>query len=172
MKVYLQKKQRGAVLIIALIMLLILTILGVAVMESSVIEERMAGNNMTSARVFQMAELALREAEADIQALTQAPIAGAHAFVNQLSEPEPTLNAWWEDGSIDAAFWEDDAVDGPADAANGIESDYYIEEYTYVCDEVVDVNLEDCTVVYRITARAAGGRNSTVLLQSLYSRKY
>ncbi len=57
-KVALQRNQQGAVLIVSLIMLLVLTLLGVAGMNSSVMQERMAANNQNGNRAFQAAESA------------------------------------------------------------------------------------------------------------------
>ncbi|KEF29702.1 MAG: PilX protein [Gammaproteobacteria bacterium] len=51
-----QSKQRGAALIISLIVLLVLTLIGVAGMNTSVMQERMAVNAQNSNRTFQAAE--------------------------------------------------------------------------------------------------------------------
>lgn len=48
--------QRGAVLIISLIVLLVITLLGVAGMNSSLVQERMAANAQNTNRTFQAAE--------------------------------------------------------------------------------------------------------------------
>jgi type IV pilus assembly protein PilX len=56
--------QRGAVLITALVILFILTLLGVAGMQSTVLEERMAGNYRDRQVAFEAAEAALRAGEA------------------------------------------------------------------------------------------------------------
>lgn len=61
--------QRGAVLIVSLIFLLVLTILGVSSMRSTVLEEKMAGNMRDQSLAFQAAEVALRDAEAYIESL-------------------------------------------------------------------------------------------------------
>lgn len=55
--------QNGAVLIVSLLMLLIMTIIGVAGMSSTVLEEKMANNNRQKHIAFQSASSALREAE-------------------------------------------------------------------------------------------------------------
>ncbi len=49
-------RQRGVVLAIALIFLLVLTLLGVAGFSSTVLEERMAGNLQAQTQAFQAAE--------------------------------------------------------------------------------------------------------------------
>ena len=48
-------KQQGAVLLVALIMLLLLTVIGVAAMRDTNLQERMAGNMRDHALAFQAA---------------------------------------------------------------------------------------------------------------------
>ncbi|NMG03323.1 pilus assembly protein PilX [Azoarcus taiwanensis] len=57
------RMQRGTVLIVALIVLLLLTMLGLSSMRSTTLEERMAGNLRDQNLSFQAAESALREGE-------------------------------------------------------------------------------------------------------------
>ena len=57
------RQQRGSALIVALSILLILTILGVASMRTVTLEEKMAGNMRDSQLAFEAAEAALRDAE-------------------------------------------------------------------------------------------------------------
>ena len=61
-------RQRGAVLVIALMMLLVMTILGVTAMQMSRVEERMAGNTRDINLAFQGAEAGLRDAEGRLDA--------------------------------------------------------------------------------------------------------
>ncbi|WP_421858084.1 pilus assembly PilX family protein [Marinobacter salarius] len=51
-----KKGQKGAVLVISLVLLLVLTLMGVAGMNSSTMQERMAANAQNSNRAFQGAE--------------------------------------------------------------------------------------------------------------------
>lgn len=59
-------RERGAVLIVALLFLVMLTLLGVTAMTSSTMEERMAGNARDNSVAFQAAEAALRDAKRDL----------------------------------------------------------------------------------------------------------
>ena len=59
------RSQRGAALVIGLILLLVLTILAVSGVMSSTLELRMVGNQQQQERAFQAAELAIEEALAD-----------------------------------------------------------------------------------------------------------
>ncbi|MEW6176401.1 PilX N-terminal domain-containing pilus assembly protein [Stutzerimonas frequens] len=60
-------QERGAVLLVALVMLLLLTILGAAAMRDTNLQERMAGNMRDHNLAFQAAEAALRFAEQEVK---------------------------------------------------------------------------------------------------------
>lgn len=68
------RRQRGAILIVTLLFLVILTMLGVTAMNSTTMEERMAGNTRDAAIALQAAEAALRDARRD---LNQIPVTGS-----------------------------------------------------------------------------------------------
>ncbi|KRT55382.1 pilus assembly PilX family protein [endosymbiont of Ridgeia piscesae] len=57
------RQQRGAVLVLALMLLVIMTVLGISGIGNSVLEQRMAGNFHQSNTALQAAEVALRVAE-------------------------------------------------------------------------------------------------------------
>jgi len=57
------RRQRGAVLITGLVILLLMTIIGVVAMRHSLLEERMSGNFKELQRSFQAAEAGLRHGE-------------------------------------------------------------------------------------------------------------
>lgn len=56
--------QKGAALVIGLMILLVMTVLGISSMGTTVLQERMANNNRQKQIAFQAAEAALRAAEA------------------------------------------------------------------------------------------------------------
>lgn len=56
-------KQRGAILVIALFMLLLLTVIGLSSMRGTMLQENMAGNLRDSSLALQAAEAALRKGE-------------------------------------------------------------------------------------------------------------
>lgn len=64
MNTYSCRQQRGAVLMVSLMLLLIMTLLGLAAMNTTTMEEKMASNNQVRQQSFQGAETALRDAEA------------------------------------------------------------------------------------------------------------
>lgn len=73
------KRQRGAVLIMALLLVVVMTMLGVSAMQGAVLEERMAGNAHDHNMAFQSAESGLRDAAAWLLGLVARPDANATA---------------------------------------------------------------------------------------------
>jgi len=59
-------QQSGSALIISLVFLLLLTVLGLSSMQSSTLQEKMAGNAAEKNRAFQLAEAALRAGELSV----------------------------------------------------------------------------------------------------------
>jgi type IV pilus assembly protein PilX len=57
-------RQRGAILIVSMLMLLVMTLIGVTAISTTTLEEKMAGNARQRQLAFQAADSALREAEA------------------------------------------------------------------------------------------------------------
>jgi len=166
----LKTNEQGAVLIVALIMLLVLTIIGVAVMESSVIEEKMAGNFSDRNEAFQAAEFSLRNAENWLANVSEAPIAGTGRVKKHDALASPGVSNWW--GGRDKAWWVTNGQDTLVSITNAEDNPHYvIEEYDEVCDGDQIIESE-CAFVFRITAVAWGGKNTQVILQSLYSRRF
>lgn len=58
-------RQRGAVLVVSLVLLVVLTLLGVSVMNVTQLEERMAGNAQEMNQAFHTAETGLSQAYGD-----------------------------------------------------------------------------------------------------------
>jgi len=69
----LPKRQSGAILVISLLMLLVLTVLGVVMMQTTRMQERMAGNTRDLSAALQGSEAAVRYAEQQLAAFTSRP---------------------------------------------------------------------------------------------------
>ncbi len=69
MDVTTSRTQRGAVLVISLFILSLMSLIGATAMQTTVLEERMAGNLRDQGLAFQSAEAALRNAEEFIEGL-------------------------------------------------------------------------------------------------------
>ena len=71
-----RSRERGAILIVSLLFLVILTMLGVTAITGTTMEERMAGNARDGGIALQAAEAALRDARRDIGGIRVAAAGG------------------------------------------------------------------------------------------------
>jgi type IV pilus assembly protein PilX len=176
-------KQKGAVLIVSLVLLLIMTLLGLSSMNNTILEERMAGNLRNSNLAFQSAESALRAAEDVIFSWnSETEPGGLTGFYSKNDAPaDPdTSNGypWWHD------WTEQNWIDNAATYSGTLKhkhSGATLEAPRYVIEQLgaeVSNNRvmgtqssgsHDAFWPYRITARGVGGDGrSVVMLQSTY----
>lgn len=167
------RRQGGVALVIALILLVLMTLVGLTAMRGVTLEERMSANTYDRSLSFQAAESALKEAE-DFVALNRPTPAALSGCLNGVcGAPNPAAVERWQDN----AFPFPPAVDGWQSAtvvANGAISitPQFIVEYlgdTFPCQPGNPASTSDCKR-YRITARSAPGPDrSQVILQSVYA---
>jgi type IV pilus assembly protein PilX len=175
-----RQAQTGLVLVVGLIVLLVMTLLGLAAARSTLLEERMAGGNADNTLAFQAAEAALRAGELSLQAPIVPDFDGGGRYpALEFTNPElPPRWRQWE-GTDENANWSRDAIaytglrDAPA-PLNRAGARYYIEEFprVYAPGEslAADVPVDEMGL-YRITARGTGISGlASVILQSTYKR--
>ena len=88
-----KNRQQGAVLVAGLMMLLIMTIIGVSSMQSTNMEEKMAGNARDRDVAFQAAESALRQGEASTAKISEFTFDGTNGNVG-LYERDATIDVF------------------------------------------------------------------------------
>lgn len=191
-----RNNQRGFVLVTSLIFLVVVTLLAVAAINRSTLQEKIATNTRARETAEQHANAALREAEA---LLTTAAFetyqqAGKDVSVTAGGGEQATsqtVHVWYQgnipvsdssgstidtaDEFLAASVWADDgsapikykATDGSTLAR------YYIEELAgcYQADLDPDACATGRVVIYRITARAQYGK-ATVVTQSTFEKYY
>ncbi len=168
------RQQQGAALIISLIVLLVLTILGVQSMQTSVLEERMAGNFKDKRQAFEAAEAGLKAAEAFINLQTAPPVADANGSngVYSFGAANVRSSSFWSNVSTQNSFG--GLAEGPR---------YVIEERGQQAGSGQSRNAEIGAITktsfngssygYRITARGVGGTtNAVVILQSDFEKVF
>lgn len=170
------RRQRGAVLVVSLVILLVITMIAAGSMRGTILEEKMAGNTRDRNLAFQAAESAVREAEIFIDSVASLGAfpgsGGLYGLVD--AEPDYSAETTWADASnhVDA-----DSAYGAYQAPK-----YYIKHYTTVTGTEGALNLSgygdnkgtgDVTV-FRIVSRATGGsaESAEVLLRSYYGRGF
>jgi type IV pilus assembly protein PilX len=157
-------RQRGAVLVIGLVLLMVITLLSVGGLRGTGMQERMASNLRDRNLAFQSAESALRAAEALL-------IAGTATGSTAVSDPGDL--GFWESCWAGTAVGCPPAVEHTVDIATwGIDAapEYRMERLragnygSLAADEAMA-----SPPLYRITVRAVGGtQDSVVLLQSTF----
>ncbi len=176
-------RQNGAVLITSLVLLVLLTILGLASIQNTSLEEKMAGNLRSGAVALQAAEAALRAGENRINGwlLRPAPDATGSKNVWILDSPDPiptTSLAWWQEA--DAAWWQSKGLAYvgtlPFASSGNVQAPrYLLEEIGLIKDNLNVGQSQDMSgrQFYQVTARGTGvSQNSVSLLRSTYARRY
>jgi type IV pilus assembly protein PilX len=151
-------------------MLVLITLLAVSGMRSTTMEERMSGNTRDGNTAFQMAETALRQAEANLQADPDAiSIRDAEAGTVGLGSCEVAFG--------DILDWDTVGDPSPCPYSGAADDDlpasskspsYYIE-YMFSPPAIIlgEAEVRDC--YYRVTARGYGkNRSNYVTLQTTY----
>jgi type IV pilus assembly protein PilX len=186
------RKQRGAVLIISLVLLVVLTLLGLSAMQNTSLEEVMAGNLRSENVAFQAAEAGLRTGEVWLSGLTAKPVASSTGSggVWLLDGPDPaTTNnqPWWREPQRDAAWWASTATQMTDDLAFAkgaspstpqvlsVSPAYVVEERGLVRESLNVGQQQDFVGLdyFQVTARGVdeSGR-SEVLVRSTFSRRF
>ncbi len=159
------RHQSGAVLIISLIMLLLLTLIGVTASQVTTLEEKMAGNMRDKNLAFQAAESALREAEESLKnALPPFDNAGTGGFYSSTSTI-PTEAAIMTD-----TFWTTNPVvsSNVNGLGNNIAAPVYIIQQLPAACFTTPCTSSGLRIPHRITVRATGSSPTTVvILQSI-----
>lgn len=170
------RRQRGAVLIISMLLLLIMTLIGVTGMRTTTLEEKMVGNTRDLQLAFNAAEGALRRSE-DLLRVVNLPSFVDYDGTNTGGYYNPNSTIWtlvnW---TIADSFVVDCGPTATALSATDLnvsaKPSCYIEELPAV---KAGADLEAGTALtqnmYRITARAQGGTTtSEVILQETFRR--
>lgn len=161
------RRQQGVSLVIVLILLLIMTLLGLAVLRSTLLEERMSSNLYDRSLSFQAAEAALRQGEAFVATNRPQPAPTDPCTADGVCpQPDPTQPDRW----LDTAFtgWVDSTDDMGSTTAV---PQYFIEFMGMAptwpgCDRKVPVDALCMSPRYRITAQSRADDRATVVLQT------
>jgi type IV pilus assembly protein PilX len=167
-----KNKQSGVVLVTALILLVVMTLLGIAGIRLVTQEERMTGYAYDRGLTFQASEAALRQAETAIELIKPEPTAAgcidATSGVESLricSAPNPADAPRWTSATF--ANWANATTVGTGTLA--ITPQYFAEYLgnSFPCG--FDPTSTPVCKRYRITARAGGNGRAAAMVQSIYA---
>lgn len=137
-------RQRGVVLVIALVVLVLVTVLGVSMLRTTTMQERMAGNSRDR-------DKALQAAEAAVQACLSEVSGGTYTLV-PLTPVAAGGTAHWDV----AANWSDSGKSKEV----AVSSDGGLSSSPRCMVEALDLAKGS----YRVTGRAVGGSDQTVVM--------
>ena len=169
-----RRHQNGAVLVVSLVILLVVTMLAISSMQSSSLEERMAGNTNDRNLAFQSTESALREAEVFVEGISSLGNFTGSGGLYGRTDAEPSY--------ADATTWSDSSnhVVAGTDFGSYEAPRYFVKNFTTVTGTEGALNMSgygdnkgtgDITV-FRVTARGTGASadSAEVILRSQYGR--
>ncbi len=172
-----RRRQRGAVLIISLLILLVMTMIGIVAMDSTTLEEKMAGNTRQRDLAFQAAEAGLRDGETDL--VMHSPVGFDTSCTNGLclvvTSGSTSTTPYWEI----PGDWNNARTYGSATNATALTNvpapKYLLEKLPPAATPGQNLGNTGSyngplpTQLYRVTSKAtAGNGNLTVELQSVY----
>lgn len=174
------QQQQGAVLIVGLIMLLLLTVIGMSSIRGTDLQERMAGNARDHNLAFQATEAAVRSAENYLSGASISAYDNGAGYHKDLTGPTSPI-LWspedWGTGEVGTK----EVVKIADNTLKGISEQpkYVIEQLEVTIapgnyGSAVDQQSLDSMAereVYRITARGLGGTtDSEALIQTTFIR--
>lgn len=162
--------QRGAALMVVLMLLLVMTLLALASLRATQLSERMSGGLFDRGLAFQAAEAALREAEGKVNAATVFPTNGNCEAATGLC-PAPVATA-----GVDPRWLASTTVWKTGTAVGGlaVTPQYIIEPMGSApnwpgCDREMPRHPSCLSPRFRITARVSAEGRAEVMLQSNYT---
>jgi len=159
--------QRGVSLIVALVMLIVLTLIGVSSMNTAIVELKMAGSAQQQGIALNRANELLRVGEEDVLAIVTNPAAFDFTTTGD--------GYYFKDDAINVhqIDWAGQSLDSIA-GTNA--NDSYVTEYLgpmEIPGESIKVATDGRIVggavhTFRITSRSATGKSALRLVQSIY----
>jgi type IV pilus assembly protein PilX len=181
------RRQQGAILVVSLILLLVMTVLALGASQSTRMQERMAGNLRDRDLALQSAEAGLRTGERllDDPALTSAPfpcttprcrVYELNTLTGNVAYQLPTwwnTNAWQYSASESWSGTTSNAIRGAGMAR--WDPQFFVEEMEEVTDALTipPSGPPPSRIYYRITSSGRGGTDTAqVVLQSTFARRF
>ncbi len=187
-------KQRGAALIVSLIILLVMTLIGVTSMQTTIMQEKMAGNSRDLSMAFQAAEGAARTGETWLSGLTAVPdptictlIAGQCALWSAFNlgpgiipgDPSTALmQAAGASGYTDSGLWASGRSATLPLPATMTQPIFFVEHIDIFRDsqnlgQQQDLNSSSFRNVYAVTTRGTGGTTTAnAFVQTNFVRRF
>jgi type IV pilus assembly protein PilX len=160
-------RQKGVSILVALIMLLVLTLIGVSSMKTAIVELKMAGSMQQQGVALNRAEELLRVSELDIDTIVADPA----AYDFSMAGDGYYVNA--DAVNVQQIDW---VAQGLTATQGTNTNDFYVTEYLGakpIPGESVKVAADGRIIggyvyTFRLTTRSATGKSAVRLVQSIY----
>jgi len=171
------RKQRGALLVVCMLLLLVLTILAIGASQTTRLQERMAGNTRDIDMAFQASEAGLRAAENYLATTPTLPTCldptSASCYVLEQGQFSTidlarTDEVWWNDNGKPFGTTSTQEVEGVVE-----EPRYVIEEFqTVTFSLTVGHGAPPGKTYYKSTAWSPGATDTShAVVESVFSRE-
>jgi len=166
------QRQSGAVLLVSLVMLLLLTIIGLSAVDITTLDTRITANSRDRSIAFDAAETALNVATETIAPGKSLPTSSTVGY-----QAAVMADNWWQ--ATDAVWWEANSKKVTDYNGRSAKQNYVMEQPTEsntngAGQQVADLTLGEIKPVtrfYRVTARGEGPGGASVHVQTIYARK-
>jgi type IV pilus assembly protein PilX len=173
LKLYFPGRQRGVVLVVALVILLMMAMIGVTSLQGTGLQQRMSNNLRDATVALQTAETALRVAELSITGLTNtAAFTTTGPYYTQGNAPNPLSSATWSGAGTVTATGSYGSARAPQ---YFIELEGLFSPFNGTASSIASYGQGNgnLTTVFRIVARGTGGTGtSQVILEEFYGRTF
>lgn len=165
-------KQKGAVLVVGLIILVIMTLIGISTIGTTVMQERMNGNVRDRQLAFQAAESALREGEAFVDSIVSTAAFDGTEGLYGIGDAEPDPYGSWDVSNSREYAGELDGVGTPPRYRVRLIGEFGSAGGSLNIGRYGELRAEAPTTGFYITARGTGASdNSLVVIRSYYGRR-
>ena len=184
------KKQQGAVLVVSLLLLLVMTVLALGASQTTRLQERMSAGMRDRDLAFESSEAGLRNGERIIDSMVVAPspctsgrcqVYDRSVLPASMAFQTPT---WWDDNAwsyiANETFNATQYTAGSGglisgSGMTGADPQFVVEELEEVADalSVPPTGPPPSRIYYRVTSAAQGGtQQAQVVLQSTFARRF
>lgn len=162
------KSQQGSALIVALVMLLVISLIGVAGIQSTAMQDRMAANLLDKNLAFQAAEAAAREAEDFLADGVPINFSNSNGLYRIGADERPDWPADLSDIGAGVTTYSSGNASGNFPRVSA-QPRYFIEQIDTIPAPGCDLSSYCEPVYYRITSAAVGGSDTaSAVLSTVY----
>lgn len=177
-------RQRGAVLMVGLVLLMALVILGVAASQSAIIQERLAGNFRDTSLAFESAEAGTRWSSAWLQSLGKTSLSRPFPCSSGCDNDSPVweVGVYPTDPAPTDETWDDARQYGidpsnDEEVAGGIplvhdQPAFIMEQQIFLRDDLAG-DPQKGVAFYRVTGKGTGQRQaSAAIVRAVVAKRF